>query len=393
MSGIRLTFVTDEFSSLNPGVSSALADLVGEMSRSGEMFSSITLVSTGMDDFGRVPAGVKHIDCPYPTDSALRRAWRWPRNFRSTLEEIVKESDIVHIHGIWLSAQYFAAKLCIKHRKPFILTAHGILSPWLWRYQGVKGYLKKIIYWKALVYPLLKEAAAIHAITPMEEAYLRALFPDVRMCVIPNAIDPEAGSAGAHLEDDPEPIVLFVGRLHPVKGADMLVRAFGDAALAPSWRLVIAGPTEDAGYAAELKALVLSQGLDDRVDFVGPVYGHEKHALYRRAWVLAMPSHSEVIGMVNLEASSYRTPTITTPQTGLSNWEEGGGLLVDPNPGSLGNALREAASWGTDERRTRGEKSRDLIRNYYSWEKVGRRWRDLYAELSGSTSDKGASVS
>jgi len=387
MSGIRLTFVTDEHSSLNPGVSSALADLMTEMSRSDEPFSSLTLVTTGADEFGRVPDGVRHVDCPYSKASRLKRVWRLSDDFESTLEEVIKQSDVVHIHGIWLSAQYYAAKLCVKHHKPFVLTVHGILSPWLWRYQGIKGYLKKRIYWNALIYRLFRQASIIHAITPMEENYLRKQFPGVRMRVIPNAIDPEAAAAEPHPGGDPKPIVLFVGRLHPVKGADLLISAFADADLGSPWRLVIAGPAEDADYAAGLEALVRKHGLVDRIDFVGAVYGRDKYDWYRCAWVLAMPSYSEVIGMVNLEAGSCRTPTITTPQTGLFNWQEGGGLLVESNREALANGLREAASWSKAERRERGEKSLALIRAYYSWEQVGRKWKALYSELAGMRGD------
>ena len=63
------------------------------------------------------------------------------------------------------------------------------------------------------------------------------------------------------------------------------------------------------------------------MEFLGPVYGAEKWALIQRAWAMIVPSYSEVVGMVNLEAALCSVPSITTYETGLTDWNEGGGDL------------------------------------------------------------------
>lgn len=98
----------------------------------------------------------------------------------------------------------------------------------------------------------------------------------------------------------------------------------------------------------------------------GPLFGEEKRNLIDTAWVLAAPSHSEVVGLVNLEAAARCLPTITTHQTGLHDWEPGDGLLVEPNVDALGQALEAACSWSEQEQRDRGMASRRLVQQRYS---------------------------
>lgn len=98
----------------------------------------------------------------------------------------------------------------------------------------------------------------------------------------------------------------------------------------------------------------------------GPLFGEEKRNLIDTEWVLAAPSHSEVVGLVNLEAAARCLPTITTHQTGLHDWEPGDGLLVEPNVDALGQALEAACSWSEQEQRDRGMASRRLVQQRYS---------------------------
>jgi len=384
MANIRLVYIIDEYSSINPGVSSVLRDLLAETCRYSDKFSNITLVSTGTDDYATVPKSVSHVNLLYSKHSMVQRVWRCPTDFKNKLKEIIRGCNVVHIHGIWMGPQYYAAKLCIKYQIPFILTSHGMLEPWLWHNKGIIGYWKKILYWKLAVYPLFRKAAVIHAITPLEQEHLQVLFPGNRTQVIPNAVEvQQMGHEVSKLVAlNPEPIILFLGRIHPKKGIDLLIRAFALSDVPPHWKLVIVGPEEIPEYASKLKKLVVENNLEKKVEFIGSVYGKEKFEWYKRAWVVVVPSHSEVVGMVNLEAGACGTPTITTRQTGLFNWEEGGGLLVEPDEKEVANALSAVCGWSEAERKSRGTQSLELINRYYSLSIIGRQWVDLYSELA-----------
>lgn len=266
-----------------------------------------------------------------------------------------------------------------------------MLNRWHLRRLGFKQ-LRKLIYWRTVAYPAFRSIPLIHAVTPRERDELATWFPGQGIKVIPNAIDLEAmdslgAEAGAELSPVvDEPYLLFLGRLHPVKGIELLIAAFAEALAGTNgkFRLLIVGPESDPAYVAQLKSLVRLSGLEARVTFLGPVFGpREKLSLYRHAWAVCSPSQSEVMGLVNLEAASAGVPVVTTHETGLGGWEEAGGLLVHPRVEELSRALQQVFSWSPRERRDRGQKMRQLVERRYSWQAVGPQWLELYAGLAG----------
>jgi glycosyltransferase involved in cell wall biosynthesis len=181
---------------------------------------------------------------------------------------------------------------------------------------------------------------------------------------------------------DSGPYVLFIGRLHPTKGLDMLIEAFGRAKLPGSWRLLIVGPPVDQRYAAQLRQAIAVNPRAGRIELMEPVWDTAaKYALMRNARVTVVPSHSEVISLVNLESSACSTPTITTRETGISDWMEGGGLLVEAAVQPITAALSASACWSDEERIQRGAASRRLIEERYSAAANMPRWMELYRSL------------
>jgi glycosyltransferase involved in cell wall biosynthesis len=89
------------------------------------------------------------------------------------------------------------------------------------------------------------------------------------------------------------------------------------------------------------------------------------------------------MSMVNLEGAACGVPSITTHETGLWDWEKGGGLLIHPTIDELAMALRSAASWSVEERNERGCRSHQLLTSRYSWDEVIPQWKQLYEELIG----------
>ena len=159
------------------------------------------------------------------------------------------------------------------------------------------------------------------------------------------------------------------------------MRSFGLANIDSDWRVEIVGPVWSKAYLAHLKAIVEEFRLGNRVQFKSPVFGKEKTKLLDHAWVMVVPSHSEVVGLVNLEAATRYLPTITTNQTGLNDWESGGGILIEPNVESLRRALETTCSWSEQEQYERGKSSRQLVEEKYSWKVVFPLWEHLYQSL------------
>jgi glycosyltransferase involved in cell wall biosynthesis len=297
--------------------------------------------------------------------------------YSSELKKIIiaNNSDINHIHGIWMYPQYIAAKISYNTDIPYIITAHGMLEPWLWG----NGTSKKKIYFNLMIKQYFSKANLLHAITPNEKDNLYKLFGHKNIEVIPNSISYKEIDSYRIIKQECERYVLFIGRLHPVKGIDLLIKAFSKLK-DKNIRLKIAGPINE--YKNELDILIKNLNIQNRVEFLGMVTGQEKFQLFKNAWVFAAPSFSEVVGMVNLEAGISGTPVITTHQTGLySEWNDNGGMLINPDISELEKVLSESVSWTENERNDRGQHLKQFIIENYSWEKNIYKWLNLYNGL------------
>ena len=369
---VSVLHVTEDMAAASGGVPAVVRQLAGRWARTGQTTTVLHAKGDASDLVGSVrvireqPEGPGRI---WGYSSALRSATR------TLMLDTRRDGGIVHIHGLWTAPPTLAAHSAAAHKVPFIFTAHGMLVPWLWTQQGLSVRLKKTLFWHLLAVPGLRRSTVVHAITPMERDELRLLLPDSQIEVVPNAIEMSPATA---LQANRDRVVLFLGRIEPKKGVDILIRAFAQARLGSDWRLDIVGPSWSDSYLAALKLLVNQIGIERQTRFLGPVFGSQKEALLASAWVLAAPSHSEVVGLVNLEAGSRYLPSITTHQTGLSDWAEGGGLLVQPAPLEVAGALQQAAAWSEAERAQRGIASRQLVERRYSWPAVMPLWHELY---------------
>lgn len=372
----RLVCISEDHSVVAGGVPAVVDQLSCRIAGCGIPVNQIHVKSGGIPSRSGVEA-----DCIVP--SKLAASWGWSPRLRESMIRMstFSESAVFHLHGIWAAPQFVGATVAKERSIPFVVSAHGMLEPWLWLRQGWIVRTKKEIYWKLFAYPAFRSASVIHSITPLEQQHLHALFPDNRIEVIPNAIDldayPDAGSS----QQERERLILFVGRIEPKKGLDILLNAFATAHVSSDWRVAIIGPVWSYEYQAELAKIVDENGLSDRISFLGPVFGDEKHYWMRKAWLLAVPSHSEVVGLVNLEAAAYYVPSITTHQTGLDDWTRGGGLLIQPDVEQMRVALEQACAWSDSERDERGRASRRLVSERYSWDAVLPQWISLYESL------------
>lgn len=362
------------------GVAGGVPAVVRQLSEHLSLNGIQVQIAHATGEPGELSPGVEVFTWP---PAPLGRLWSWGRGLQSGLAQLATalngDTPVFHVHGVWSAPQYFAARAAHEVGTPFVFTAHGMLEPWLWDQQGWRVRVKKMAYWSSLAYPSFSKAQVIHAITPLEQRNLARLFPDSRIEVIPNAIEVSNFDDFSH--DERSKTILFLGRIDPKKGVDVLLRAFACAKISKEWSVDIVGPTWSRLYMAELKAITSEFGLDKRVRFHGPLFGEAKRRLIDSAWVMAVPSHSEAVGLVNLEAAARCLPTITTPQTGLHDWELGGGLLVEPTIDAFRRALEITCSWSKEEQHDRGLASLRLVRQRYSWQAVTPKWTQLYSSI------------
>jgi glycosyltransferase involved in cell wall biosynthesis len=305
------------------------------------------------------------------------KAWRLSWNFNKKLKEICTTYNIhiIHIHGVWMHPQFQSAKYAVKNKIPFVVSAHGMYEPWLW----TKGTLKKKLYVKFVVQQFFEKSTSFHAITRNEVHSLKEVFgANINTFEIPNLIEQEKLKFTSDVNHYGK-YFLYLGRLHEKKGIDLLIKAFSKLKK-PEIKLVIAG--EFNTYKNELDELINKEKISEKVIFTNLVKGKTKFNLYKNALAFVAPSHSEVIGMVNIEAAISNTPVITTYDTGIDKrWNEEGGILISLNEQNLYEALKKAAEWSDNERNSRGETLKKFVIEHYSWEKRGKDWVDNYTSI------------
>ena len=242
-----------------------------------------------------------------------------PRISWKTIRRLVDEADIVHImnHFTLLgTVVYLAVRLA---NKPYVVCPAGA-----WPTLGRSRWLKRV-YNVVVGNAIIRNASAWIAVTAGEFSYFeRYGIPSDRVTVIPNGVceedfpatDTKAFLRRYRLPD--APVILFMGRLNPIKGPDLLLKAFIQVQdRFPDHQLVFAGL--DGGMLSELREVVEQAGLTERVHFLSHISGQDKSAAYRCAKLLVIPSRQEAMSIVALEAGICGTPVLLTDQCGFDD--------------------------------------------------------------------------
>ena len=312
------------------------------------------------------------------------RLHRHPRN-GPELEAALATTEVIHIHGLWDDLLYQAAWRASRRSMPFIFRPCGMLDPWS---LAQRRWRKRFYLWWRLRRNL-DGAAAIHFTSETERDLASPLGIRAPVVVEPNGIDlrefetlPPPGTFRAryHLPDG-TPIVLFLSRLHPKKGLDLLVPAF--ARIQPSNAvLVIAGPDED-GYQTRVERWVAECGVADRVLFTGMLTGADKLAALADADLFVLPSYQENFGIAVVEALAAGTPVVVSDQVNI--WREivaaGAGAVVRTDVENLAATL---TTWLGDSRRREAaaQVGRPFALARYDWTLIAARWREHYQRIA-----------
>jgi poly(glycerol-phosphate) alpha-glucosyltransferase len=281
--------------------------------------------------------------------------------------------DLLHLHGIWQYPSAAAAHWAKRTRRPYLISSHGMLDPWIVE----KGQLKKALARLAYENRSWRQADAFHALTRDEASDIAAVTGRGDCVVIPNAVEP--GLTGLQRE----PVLAYVGRIHPKKNLEGLVEGWKLArdALAPlGARLRIAGWGADEDVAALRKQITAAGG--DDIEFIGPAFGAEKAALLGSARFLALASHSEGLPMGVLDAWATGTPTLMSRHCHLpEGFEAGAALDCGTDPATIADCLRAAARLSESQWEAMSDAGLRLTRETFSPDAVSQRWEEAYSGL------------
>lgn len=307
----------------------------------------------------------------------LERLTAW--NSRSALRQAFAGADAVHLHGVWDALLKASGATARKLGVGYALAPHGMLDPW----SLAQKPLKKRLALASGYQGLLDHAAFLHLLNADEAKLIEPLRLRCPCEVIPNGISPEQfadlppGGAfrAAHPELGDRPYVLFLGRLHPKKGLDVLADAFALlAARRPELDLVIAGP-DDGGLGAFRQRIEAANGrvagLAARAHVVGPVYGADKLAALVDAAVFCLPSRQEGFSMAIIEAMACGLPVVVSDACHFPEVVEAGAgesvpLSADNVAAALDRVLNDAPGRG----RRLGEAGRRLVLERFTWPRI-----------------------
>ncbi len=250
---------------------------------------------------------------------------------------------VVHLHSMWQPTNAQLARACRQLHIPYVISVHGMLDDW----SMAQKRLKKRLYWRFAERNVLEGASFVHCTAQAELDQASKWLGKGRGLVLPLVFDtaPFIDAPGPELARDAFDLdpqrnhVLFLSRIHPKKGLDVLVRALAQPAMNDCTLLI--GGTGDPADERAIDDLVAQLGVADRVKRLGLVTGDTKLSLYRAADVFALPTQQENFGMVFFEALASAAPVVTTDQIDTTQElvASGGALIADRTPEAFARAV------------------------------------------------------
>ena len=373
------------------GVSQAIINIITGLSELGVENEVLSL-----DAFANVPTEV--------TLHALgpgKGPWSYSKKLKPWLLEHLPDFDIVIIHGMWLYHGYAVSTIIkqfkkrneirsglsgMNHQRLFVMP-HGMLDPYFQKAKGRKlKALRNIIYWKLIEQHITNRADGI-LFTCKEESILarqpfRPYKPKRELIVGLGVKQPPDFSEIMQMEFlkkcpqliGRKPYILFLSRIHPKKGLDILIKAYenlsrklSDTTLLP--KLVIAGPGLDTPYGQEIQHKVsASKDIKNSVYFTGMLEGPAKWGAFYHSDFFILPSHQENFGIAVIEAMACGKPVIITNQINI--WREiqegSGGFVSEDTQSGIELLMEKLFSLKEDEMKILGSKARNLFKYEYS---------------------------
>lgn len=306
------------------------------------------------------------------------------KDFKSGLKKTIKNGDIIHNHQLWRMPNIYP--LLIKKNKDIkiIISPRGSLSKDALNISKYKKYIFKKIFGQNR---MLSNCDAFHATSVKEKDEIRALGYKQPIAIIPNGVNIPLNKKIRFKTKDTTKF-LYLGRIHPIKGIDLLIETWADIELEyQNCSLEICGYYEDVQYYNHLKKMVKKLGLK-KIFFSEKVSGLEKEKKYLDNDIFIMPSKSENFGLVIAEAMSYGLPVITSNQTPWSVIQKNNyGWVTGLNKNEVFSAINSAISLDEESLKNMGKSGRIHIKNNFSWDVLSNTYIAFYEWVRNNSSN------
>jgi glycosyltransferase involved in cell wall biosynthesis len=387
---MRLLIVTPYIGARYGGTSRVVTEIASSLAQLGV---SVDVITTTADDTGSLNVS---------TDSWIAQAGYRIRYFSTWhrkdfivspallfwLRTHIKAYDLVHTHTLFSPLITFTHSICRLAKIPYIVTPHGMLEPWALSYKA----WKKRAYYRAFEQSALKGAIAIQALTNSEANHVCSLgnYPTV---TIPNGIH-QADFSLFHSPENfyqkfPETrsktLILFLGRIDPKKGLDLLAPAFAKAQFCfPNVHLIVAGP-DSINFMPTAQSYFAQAGCLHAVTFTGMLTGSLKAAALSAANLYVAPSYSEGFSLSVLEGMAAGLPCIIThgcnfPEAATAEAAH----VVETNSRAIENALLQCLQ-NTTAAKALGGKAKNFVLQNYTWLQSAKKLNQIYERVVSKT--------
>ena len=294
------------------------------------------------------------------------------------LKKTISDFDIIHIHEHRHSLAIAAHRYAKKNNIPYVLQAHGSVLPF---FQKEK---MKEVFDKIWGFDILHDASRVFALTEVEkDQYLKMGVKNENIEIVPLAINleeysnlPSKGNFKSKYGiSKNDKLILFLGRIHEIKGLDLLIKSFSHVSNGNVKLAIVGG---DYGFKGQLEKLIKDYNLDSKVMFPGILTGKDKIEALVDCDIFVMPSRYESFTTSGLEAMACSKPLILTKNNHIQSWvKDNVGIVCEFSENNLAECLEQLLD--DDELCSRfGKSGRELVENRYNWDKVSLEIEKIY---------------
>jgi glycosyltransferase involved in cell wall biosynthesis len=337
------------------------------------------------------PLGLRASERNWSTRIAPLRRYGYTPKFVPWLRAHARDYDAIVVQGLWNYAALGASRALAGSGRPYVVFAHGMLDPWFRRTFPMKHAVKQI-FWLFSEGPLVANARSVFFTTEEERTLARGAFWPYRVKerVVSYGTCDIGGHADAQIRAFRERVsalgtrrfFLFLGRIHPKKGCDLLIEAFASVArLHPDFDLVIAGP-DQVGWRNDLEALADKLCVRERIHWSGMLSGDQKWGAFRACEAFVLPSHQENFGIVVAEAMAASKPVLISNKVNI--WREvtdaGAGLAENDDILGISKLLIDFIRLSEERRAAMGQAARRVFCERFEIGQVARNIVDALKE-------------
>lgn len=311
--------------------------------------------------------------------------YKWSNEYANWLFRNVRNYDLVHISACFSLTNIPAHWACRWHNIPYIISPHGMLEPWALSYKA----WKKRLFYSLFERPALNNAKAIQAMATPEAVHLSNLRLKPPIATIPNGIHDKEWlnlpTSDLFFQAFPntrnKTLILFLGRIDPKKGLDILAQAFRSIHVNfPQTHLVIAGP-DNIGFLPKTKKYFAEVGCLDAVTFTGILIGEIKYSALVAADLYVAPSYSEGFSISILEGMASGLPCVITtgcnfPEAAKAN----SAYVVEPTAAHIGKAIMSCLK-DPKASQSMGKSAQQFIFNNYTWDRIAALLIEVYTSI------------